>query len=154
MTTLKKTFTLAIALLCAVNIYAQREKKFDPAKFEMELEQFIVVHAGLSPEESSTFFPLYREMRKKQREFFGGDRRFRHFDFTDDKLCAEAIRSHDSNEIDMKRLQQEYHEKFMLILPASKVFKIIRAEEQFHRRTFENVAKKFNPDRKRDNKHR
>lgn len=141
-------------LLCAINMVAQREKKFDPAKFEAELEQFIAIDACLSPEESSRFFPLYREMRTKQRAFFGGDRRYRHFDFTNDKLCAEAIRSQDSNDIEMKRLQQEYHEKFMRILPASKVFKIIRAEEQFHRKAFENVAKKFNHNDRKPQKKR
>ena len=36
----------------------------------------------------------------------------------------------------MKQLQQEYHNRFMYILPASKVLKIIKAEEKFHRRAF------------------
>lgn len=142
---MKKLFTLAILLLCTLNIVAQKPQKFDLARFEAELEQFIVTDACLTPDESSRFFPLYREMRKKQRAFFGGDRRYRHIDVSDDRLCAEAIRSQDSKDIDMKVLQQEYHEKFMRILSPSKVFRIIKAEEHFHRRAFENVAKKFIP---------
>ena len=41
-------------------------KRFDPARFEAELEQFITTSAGLTPNEASAFFPLYREMQKKQ----------------------------------------------------------------------------------------
>lgn len=132
-------------LLCAANATAQTQKKFDPARFEAELEQFITTDACLSPDEASRFFPLYREMRKKQKAYFGQDRRYQHIDITDDKLCAEAIRTHDNNDIAIKRIQQEYHEKFMLILPASKVFRIIQAEEKYHRRAFEKVARRFNP---------
>ena len=54
----------------------------------------------------------------------------------DDKECAEAIRNNDANDIELKKCQREYHEKFMKILPASKVFRIIRSEDKFHRRVF------------------
>lgn len=60
----------------------------------------------------------------------------RHIDFNDDKECAEAIRNNDANDIELKKCQREYHEKFMKILPASKVFRIIRSEDKFHRRVF------------------
>lgn len=142
---MKNILYIIIFLLCATNTNAQTQKKFDPARFEAELEQFITTDACLSPDEASRFFPLYREMRKRQKAYFGQDRRYQHIDITDDKLCAEAIRTHDNNDIAIKRLQQEYHEKFMLILPASKVFRIIQAEEKYHRRVFEKVARKFNP---------
>ena len=41
--------------------------RFNPERFEAEMEQFIVVQAGLSPTESAVFFPLYKEMQDKQR---------------------------------------------------------------------------------------
>ena len=123
----------SLCLLCAV---AHGRDKFDPAKFEAELEQFVAVEAGLTPMEASRFFPLYREMRKKQMAYFGQDRMFRHIDTNDDKACAEAISRHDENDIAMKELQQEYHRKFLKVLSASKVYLIIRAEEKFHRQLF------------------
>jgi len=133
-------------LLCVgiASANAQKHKKFSPAEFEAELEQFIVTDACLSPEDASRFFPLYREMRKKQMAFFGADRRYRHIDTSDDRVCAEAIKSHDRNDIEMKKIQQEYHEKFMKILPASKVFRIILSEDKFHRKVFKRAAKRFN----------
>ena len=41
----------------------------------------------------------------------------------------------------MKQLQQEYHSRFLYILPASKVLRILKAEEQFHRQAFKKVNK-------------
>lgn len=125
-----------LTLSCLLRINAQGSKTFDPAKFEADLEQFVTTEACLSPSESATFFPLYREMRKKQMAYFGEDRRCRRVDTNDDKACAEAINRHDENDIEIKKLQQAYHKKFMKILPASKVYLIIRAEEKFHRQLF------------------
>ena len=138
---LKKILVIFIvtALLYASEAGAQGPRLFDPAKFQADLEQFITMEAALTPQEAADFFPLYREMRKKQMVFFDDDRRFKHVDLTDDKACESAIRRHDSNDIKMKEIQQEYHNKFLRILPAGKVFRIIRAEDRFHRQMFKRV---------------
>ena len=124
-----------MAFACTL-AFAQERRKFDPAKFEAELEQFITTEAALTPQEASAFFPLYREMRKKQLAYFGEDRRLRNVDSSDDKDCAEAIRRRDENDLEIKRLQQTYHEKFMRVLSPSKVFRVLRAEDKFHRQLF------------------
>ena len=86
---MKRYFFLLICLLAsALIISAQRPmqpgtepipgvlpKPFNPEKFEAELEQYIVTEVCLSPRESAQFFPLYREMRRKQRALFGAMRR-------------------------------------------------------------------------------
>lgn len=132
----RRYIIVLLVLLCSVVVMAQEPKKFDPVQFEADLEQFVATEARLTPTESATFFPLYREMRKKQMAYFGYHRRWHIVDESDDKACAEAIRRMDSNDLEIKRLQQLYHEKFLHILPASKVFRIIKAEENFHRQQF------------------
>ena len=132
----RRYIIVLLVLLCSVAAMAQEPKKFDPVQFEADLEQFVATEARLTPTESATFFPLYREMRKKQMAYFGYHRRWHIVDESDDKACAEAIRRMDSNDLEIKRLQQLYHEKFLHILPASKVFRIIKAEEKFHRQQF------------------
>lgn len=132
----RRYIIVLLVLLCSVVAMAQEPKKFDPVQFEADLEQFVATEARLTPTESATFFPLYREMRKKQMAYFGYHRRWHIVDESDDKACAEAIRRMDSNDLEIKRLQQLYHEKFLHILPASKVFRIIKAEEKFHRQQF------------------
>lgn len=132
----RRYIIVLLVLLCSVVVMAQEPKKFDPVQFEADLEQFVATEARLTPTESAAFFPLYREMRKKQMAYFGYHRRWHIVDESDDKACAEAIRRLDSNDLEIKRLQQLYHEKFLHILPASKVFRIIKAEEKFHRQQF------------------
>ena len=128
------------ALLCCMLSLAQDGKGFDPARFEADLEQFVATEAALTPQESAAFFPLYREMRRKQFAFFGEDRRLSNVDTSDDKACAKAIRRRDENDLEIKRLQRTYHEKFMRVIPASKVFKVIMAEDRFHRQLFKRHA--------------
>ena len=142
---MKKIVLFTVLLLGAMVANAQNQKgmppKFDPAKFDADLEQFIMTNAGLSPQEAAAFFPLYREMQRKQRAYFDEMRRNSHIDTNDDKSCREAIEKKDKMEIEIKEIQQQYHSKFMKVLPAGKVFKIIKAEERFHRQAFKRMAK-------------
>ena len=103
---MKKFLILTTLLLCILSVNAQRQ--FDPAKFDADLEQFITIEAGLAPQEASAFFPLYREMLRKQRMCFDEMRRTRHMDVSDDKACAEAIEKNDKLEIQMKEVQKYY----------------------------------------------
>lgn len=136
---LRRYIISILLVLCSVLAIAQEPKKFDPAQFEADLEQFVTTEARLTPAESAEFFPLYREMRKKQMAYFCDHRRWQYVDEADDKACADAIRRIDNNDLEIKRLQQAYHEKFLRILPASKVYRIIKAEEKFHRQQFKRI---------------
>ena len=134
--------TMAFAFFVMPLMAQQRpEKKFDPARFDAEMEQFITTEVGLSPQEASQFFPILKEMQKKQRILFAEMRRYSHVDVNDDKACCEAIRKRDELEIQMKEIQQEYHNKFMKVLPAGKVMGVIQAEEKFHRQAFRSAAR-------------
>jgi len=125
-------------LVAQATVEAQPKKRppFNPAKFEADLEQFITREACLSPLEASKFFPIYRQMMKKQRMLFDEMRRFRQINPKDNKACENAIHRQDELDIQIKQLQQEYHTRFMYVLPASKVLGVIKAEEKFHRQMF------------------
>lgn len=130
---------ILVILLVASVANAQHPKKrppFNPAKFQADLEQFITREACLTPVEAAKFFPLHREMMKRQRVLFDQMRRMRQIDPTDNNACAEAIRKQDELDIQIKQLQQEYHSRFMFAIPASKVLGVIKAEEKFHRQMF------------------
>jgi len=136
-----------ILLLIAVVMPATAQpgpgpKPFDPKRFEAELEQFVTIEAGLTPVEASRFFPLYREMRRKQRGLMGVDRVYQHIDFNDDKQCLEAITERDKADVKIKQIQMEYHKKFLKILPASKVLATIKAEDKFHRQAFDRALRR------------
>lgn len=130
---------LMILMLCTFGVANGQHRKrppFNPAKFEADLEQFITVNACLSPSQAASFFPVYRQMMKKQRALFDEMRRLRMTNPKDNEACEEAIRKQDELDIQIKQLQQEYHGRFLMMLPANKVLSIIKAEEKFHRQIF------------------
>ena len=92
---------------------AQPPHKFDPEQFQAELEKFITAEVSLSQAESAAFFPVYRELRKKQRNIFEQIKRHKHVKPTDNKAAAEAIKQQDKLELEMKELLKDYHNKFI-----------------------------------------
>ena len=137
-----RTTVLMILMLCTFGVANGQHRKrppFNPAKFEADLEQFITVNACLSPSQAASFFPVYRQMMKKQRVLFDEMRRLRMINPKDNEACEEAIRKQDELDIQIKQLQQEYHGRFLMMLPANKVLSIIKAEEKFHRQIFKKM---------------
>lgn len=136
----------AMLMICIASVAEQPQGRkhpdgFNPKRFQTELEQFITTNACLTPQEAAKFFPVYRQMGKKMRMIFEEMRRFRHVNPNDNEACAEAIRRQDELDIQLKQLQQEYHARFMTILPPNKVFSVIKAEERFHRQAFRRMKK-------------
>jgi len=111
----------------------QHPQKFSPEKFQAELEQYITKEASLSAQEAAKFFPIYKEMQAKQRVVFDRQRQLGWGKPSDEKGCEKAIRQRDEYDLELKRIQQTYHNKFLSVLPASKLFDVIRAEDRFHR---------------------
>lgn len=129
-----KVLLLLIFMMGAVEAaQAQGSKDFNPEQFDRDLEAYVIKAAGLTAKEKASFLPVYREMRAKERAVFDKARLKRHPDFESEEECAQAIREHDRNDVKLKQIQKSYHSRFLSMLPAKKVLKIIRAEEDFHR---------------------
>ena len=144
---MKKILISMMLLLSGVMTQAQEARKFSPEKFQAEMEQFITKEAGLTADESAKFFPLYREMQQKQRAVFAKMREEGRVKPTDDASCKKLVQKHDEVELELKKIQQTYHNKFFTVLSASKVFDVIRAEDRFHRRAFTNWGQGFRQNR-------
>lgn len=139
-----------LAVLVFLTVSAQEEqKKFSPEKFQAELEQFITKEACLTPQESTKFFPLYREMQKKQRGVFNQMKALGKIKPSEESECRKAIQKRDQLELELKNIQQSYHNKFLGIISASKVFDVIKAEDRFHRKTFKNWGNGRKSERKK-----
>ena len=119
--------------LCTTAQQARGMKHFSPEKFEKELRQFVIKHASLTQAEADKFFPLYKEMQQQQRELFKQQRADAHKQPQTDAECLKAIRERDRIEVELRKIQQSYHERFLEVLPASKVYNVIKAEDRFHR---------------------
>ena len=141
---MKKVVAITVMLLMLVlsaEAQQQQHKRFSPEQFDAELQQFIVQEAHLTPQESARFFPVYKEMQQKQRKLFGQQRRQGKIKPQDEAGCLKAIQEHDNIDVELKRIQQTYHNEFLDILPASKVYDVIKAEDHFHRRMLKRWSK-------------
>lgn len=115
-------------------------RQFNPEEYQRQLEAHITKFAGLTQQEAKEFFPLFREMQKQQRAIFMKQKKMDKSLFTDNKAALEAITQHDNAEIQIKKLQQNYHKRFLKILPATKVLKCITAEDVFNRQMMRGFA--------------
>lgn len=143
----KLLFSTVIMIMVVLGASAEEQQKFSPEKFQADLEQYITTEAGLTNEEAAKFFPLYREMQQKQRVVYNKIHELFKLPH-DEASCKRAIQRRDQLEIELKQIAQTYHNKFLRVLPASKVIGTIIAEDKFHRRAF----RKFGQQRNRETK--
>lgn len=143
----KLLFSTVIMLMVVLGASAEEQQKFSPEKFQAALEQYITTEAGLTNEEAAKFFPLYREMQQKQRVVYNKIHELFKLPH-DEASCKRAIQRRDQLEIELKQIAQTYHNKFLRVIPASKVIGTIVAEDKFHRRAF----RKFGQQRNRETK--
>jgi hypothetical protein len=126
----------ALILLCwltALTAQAQERPKFSPEKFEADMEAFITREAKLTEQEAAKYFPLLREMHQKQRTIYTRMRKISTETGTDEQACAKAVRECDRLNIELREIEQRYHEKMLRVVPACKVYAAIAAESRFHR---------------------
>lgn len=126
-----------MAFLLSEGIFAQgfqgQNQRFSPEKYQADMEQYISKEAGLTPQEAAAFFPLFREMQTKQRALYNQMMAEVKIKPADEKACKKMIQKRDQVELELKSIQQTYHNKFFSVIPASKVFDVITAEDRFHR---------------------
>jgi len=132
---------LLFSMTFSLTISGQRPRKFDPQQFEKQLHQYIATEAGLTPGEAAAFFPLFDEMQRKQRLLFEKMRVYMHTNTDDNKASLKAIQAMDNNDLEIKKLQKEYHQKFCKVLPAGKVLQILKADDKFHRKAFKRMVR-------------
>lgn len=145
---MKKLLVFAVLMMMVVlGASAEEQQKFSPEKFQADLEQYITTEAGLTNEEAAKFFPLYREMQQKQRVVY--NKMHELFKLPHDEAsCKRAVQRRDQLEIELKQIAQTYHNKFLRVLPASKVIGTIIAEDKFHRRAFRKFGQQRNAPKK------
>lgn len=135
-----------LVLLAAISLnglaqYKNDGQRFSKEEFVRQLEQYVAHEAQLTSKEQAEFFPIFREMHLKMRKVFDAMKKIDSTCPSNDKACANSIRQKDKMDIELKRIQQQYHNKFLDILPACKVMKAIKAEDKFHRNMLKRWSK-------------
>ncbi len=136
-----RTISLAILLSLVATTMVAQDHRFNPMKFKADLESFITVQACLTPAEAAKFFPLYDEMNNKQRPLYGKIMELKMMKPADEEACRKAIAEIDRLELEIKQIQANYHARFLTVIPASKLYDVIKAEGRFHRQAMKNAAR-------------
>lgn len=135
-------FAFLFSIIFSETFSQKNDGKYSKERFQAELEQYITKKACLTPNEAAKFFPLYKEMRKKQLTLHFKSKNLKRIKPTTEINCRKNIIERDEIEIEKKMIQKTYHEKFLQILPAKKVYDILNAEDRFHRQMFKRTANK------------
>lgn len=139
------TIIILLALLAGTFAQAQQNRKwFDPKEFQTQLEAFITNEAGFTTEEAQAFYPIYNEMKEKQRKI---QHRIFHVkkenkNMEDGKDYCAVIKELNCLNTRKARIQEDYYQKMTEAVPAQKVFKAMLAEDRFFRQALNKANKK------------
>lgn len=117
--------------------------RFDPNKYRTMLEEHIIREAGFNQNEAQSFFPIYHEMKEKQRQLNHQIMTIKmscNKEAKTDKEYLNAIEEIKDLNVDMAKLEATYYKKMCKAICPKKVFKAMRAEDFFHR----DMLMKFN----------
>ncbi|MGN0233359.1 MAG: hypothetical protein ACI4B5_02925 [Bacteroidaceae bacterium] len=139
-----RTATCAILIMMAAltTVQAQPQgEKFNPKEFRAKLEEFITKEVGLTSSEGKAFFPLFHEMKEKQRDLQDLIFQLKRNNPTGnatDKDYAATILKIKRLEVEKAELEEQYYKKMCKAIPARKVYQAMKAEDIFHRKMINN----------------
>lgn len=146
-------FTIMMVVVAATTVNAQpddKDHKNKWEKFRAEKVAFLTTELDLTPAEAQKFWPVYNQLEKERWESH------KHREKLEDKVRDAEDNMSEREIIQLTRdyaasmqkegdMMVEYNEKLLEILPAKKVLKLYKAENEFK---FQ-MIKKFR-DRKRN----
>ena len=128
-------------LFFSITMMAQQQQqgKFNPQEFKAKLESYVTAEAGFTQAEAQAFYPIYFEMKGKQR---GLQRQIFQLKKNApqtgaDKDYAIIIQKVKDLGVEMAKLEVNYYKKMCAVVPPQKVYKAMCAEDQFHRKMLE-----------------
>jgi len=152
-------FLLVFIIMGSSSVNAQdkekqeKARKMDRAEVEKALKArkiaYIAEYVELTPEEAEKFWPLYNQFENKRLEVTKD--MFKHFERghekpmeLSDENADRIIRDRFNEEQALLDLKVRYHEKFLDVLPASRVLMLYEAENNFKRRLLQRTDTPWN----------
>ena len=141
---MKKTLLLFSLLVFSISMMAQQPQrgKFKPDEFKAKLEAFVTAEAGFTQSEAQAFYPIYFEMKGKQR---GLQRQIFQLKKNAPQAGADQeytiiIQKIKDLGVEMAKLEVTYYKKMYTVVSPQKVYKAMCAEDQFHRKMLEDFG--------------
>lgn len=155
---MKHIFLIIACMLLSVSMTAQPSRgKFNPEEFKAKLEQFVTSKAGFTQSEAQAFYPIFHEMKEKQR-----DLQFQIFQLkrnapapgTSDKDYAAVILKITTLNSEIAATEAAYYKKMCKAVSARKVYLAMNAEDVFHRQMLDRFNRQHNQGRSQHNPNR
>ena len=136
---MKKILSLLLIIvpftLCAQKGKLSVEKR---KEFEAQKIAFFTQQMDLTPEEAAVFWPLYNEMKIKQRQLTLALRKnfkkFSNQENVSEVEYVESITSMLNCEGQLHDIKKDYYKRMLKVIPASKLWKMSVAEIRFQQR--------------------
>ena len=134
----KRLLLLLCIFFSATLMHAQGKVDFN--RLKAETHRFITQEAGLTTQETARLFPIFDEMRTKQRGYFDRLRAIHSARPSSEREALEMIERADTYEIQLKQIEQRYHKEMLKVISATKLMRVLEAERRFHRQTFRKMS--------------
>lgn len=141
------SFLLLLAPCFLLNAQKNGRGKFNPEEFKAKLESYVTKEAGFTQAEAQAFFPIYFEMKGKQRalqrQIFQLKKNAPQ-DGANDSEFAQTIQKIKDLGVEMAGLEVTYYKKMCQAVSPQKVYKAMCAEDRFHREMLEDFGQRGN----------
>ena len=131
----------------------QQRGKFNPEEFKARLENYITNEAGFTQSEAQAFFPIYHEMKGKQRQLQRRIFRLKNntlVENADNKDYALVIQKTKDLGVEIAQVEVSYYKKLCNVISPQKVYKAMCAEDKFHRKMLEDFG--HNPNQPKEHR--
>jgi len=144
---MKKIFTILFVFAC-LSVMAQSNDRLE--KIKALKVAFITEKLDLSPKEAQTFWPIYNKysdnsekIRENQRvEYRQNVKRGEKISDLRDEVSEKLVASFLSGEEEQLRLKKQLVNNLKSVLSSKKVWRLIRAEDEFKQKMIEEYKKR------------
>ena len=126
-----------------ISAQSQQRGKFNPQEFKEKLENYITKEVGFTTSEAQVFYPIYFEMKGKQRRLQRNIFQLKKnapCAGADEKEFAIVIQKIKDLGVEMAQLEVNYYKKMCNAVPPHKVYSAMQAEDRFHRMMLEDFG--------------
>lgn len=123
----------------------ERQDGRGPKQFSEDLKRFISREAQFTPEEARAFFPVFFEMREKQRNLERQCRNALHMAAEknmNERDCQRILEEQDRLSKKAQRIEAQYRERLRRLVGAHKLVKALDADNKFGRCAFKQMIRK------------
>jgi len=144
-----KNIIVTFLILFAVQSSAQGRFKEKREQIKSLKVAFITNELSLTSEEAAKFWPLYNSFEEKQKELrkqrlgsYQDRMDTAELDMLTDKEATAALTQMEDTEEDLHQLRKKFVSNLRSIIPAVKIIKLKKAEEDFNRKLLKQYKEK------------